>query len=398
MKFSSHVMTAEFVKRLNRFVVACLLDGRPVSAYLPNPGRLWELLVPGRRVYLVKVGMPGRRFPYACIAVERRGERVMLDTHRTNDVARSILQGQLISDLQGYRILREEVSFGKSRFDFLLSKRTEELVLEVKSCTLFGGEIAMFPDAITDRGARHVSELMSLSATGRKAGILFIVHWPHARYFLPDYHTDLVFAQTLISARTDIIVKAVSVRWHPDMSAEYAGEVSIPWEIAEREARDSGAYVIILRVPVRTRLAVGALGTVELAPGYYLYVGSAMRDLSQRIDRHRRERKRLHWHVDYLRQRSVFVRAVPVRSSVPLECELARSIGDVAQWQVGGVGSSDCSCPTHLFGMSEDPIQNQEFIECIQYFRIDRLAVRMRHGDAEHRDRRPERSGRSRRA
>lgn len=382
MRFPGHVVTAEFVSRSNRFVVECLLGGLHVRAYLPNPGRLWELLVPGRKVYLARTEEPGRRFPYSCVAVQRWGAPVMLDTHHANDVAKSILQRQLVPDLRGYRVVREEVTFGSSRFDFLLERGGQELVLEVKSCTLFGREIAMFPDAITERGARHVAELRSLSGRGRKAGILFIVHWPRARYFLPEYHTDLHFARTLIDARQDIIVKAVSVRWLPDMSASYEGEVSIPWEIAEREAKDRGAYVVILHLPASVRVDVGALSTVEFPRGYYLYVGSAARNLSQRIDRHRRVRKRLHWHIDYLRQHSLFVRAIPVRSSEMLECELAGAIGNMAQWAVSGFGSSDCACDTHLFGMSVDPTTHPEFISCMQRFRIDRLAERLGAGVA----------------
>lgn len=374
MRIPGRVEMAEFVSRPNRFVVTCLLGDLPVSAYLPNPGRLWELLVPGRKVYLLRTSMPGRRFPYTCVAVQRRGAPVMLDTHHTNDVARSILKRRLIPEFQEYRIVREEVTFGGSRFDFLLANGTQELVLEVKSCTLFGSEIAMFPDAVTERGTRHVRELRSLSAEARKTAILFIVHWPYARYFLPEYHTDLEFARALIEARHGIIIKAISVRWCPDLSAAYVGEVAIPWELAERESADRGAYVVILHVPARMKVDVGALGSVRFSPGYYLYVGSAMQNLSRRIERHRRVRKGLHWHIDVLRQCSEFVRAIPVRSSERLECELAGAIGNLAQWAVKGFGSTDCDCGTHLFGMSEDPVRRPEFVDCIEYFRIDRLA------------------------
>ena len=107
--------------------------------------------------------------------------------------------------------------------------------------------------------------------------------------------------------------------------------------------------------------------------GYYVYVGSAMKNLTQRLERHRRLRKNKFWHIDYLREASDFIAALPVRSSEDLECQLAERIRAIADWAIPGFGASDCGCPEHLFGFKEDPIENLDFIGLLQYFRMDRL-------------------------
>jgi len=78
----------------------------------------------------------------------------------------------------------------------------DPFVLEVKSCTLFGNSIAMFPDAVTVRGRRHIEELAALAVRGTAGGVVFLVHTPRVRYFLPDYHTDLTFARTFLNVKT----------------------------------------------------------------------------------------------------------------------------------------------------------------------------------------------------
>jgi len=112
---------------------------------------------------------------------------------------------------------------------------------------------------------------------------------------------------------------------------------------------------------------------VKFRKGYYLYVGSAMKDLSQRIARHRRLLKKKLWHIDYLREHADFVAGIPIRTSRDLECSLAGELGTIADWQVPGFGSSDCSCATHLFGMGEDPLHMRSFIDRLLQFRMGLL-------------------------
>jgi len=141
----------------------------------------------------------------------------------------------------------------------------------------------------------------------------------------------------------------------------------------EAEARDRGSYLLVLELNRGRSLAVGGLGRVRFVRGYYVYVGSAMKNLSKRMERHRRLLKKHFWHIDFLRQVCRFHAALAVRASSRLECDLARSVAELAEWHVPGFGSSDCRCPTHLFGMSRDPVATREFQSMLLWYRMERL-------------------------
>lgn len=185
LRLFKKTLPTRFLSRPNRFLIRCELNGRILSAFLPNPGRLQELLLPGRLIYLIQEKkFEHRKTRYTAVAVERDGYPIMLHTHQTNEVARYLLQERKIPGLEKAEIVRSEVRVGRSRFDFLLEDGNEPILLEVKSCTLVGEEVAMFPDAVTERGTRHLKELAKLSEEGKKTVILFIVHWPFAKTFL----------------------------------------------------------------------------------------------------------------------------------------------------------------------------------------------------------------------
>ncbi len=365
---------AVFLARPNRFIVECRIGKRTLHAYLPNPGRLWELLFPGVTMHLVRhpAGYKGTT-DHTVVAVERGGRPIMLHTHVNNLVAQSLIQQGMVPGLEGAVVVRPEVSLGKSRFDFLLNREGKDIVLEVKSCTLVGNRIAMFPDAVTVRGTRHLRELEHLVDAGGQAAVLFLVHWSKAEFFMPEWHTDLELARTLIAVRAKVRVLAISVEWLQDLRPGRIHPVSIPWNLIEQEAHDRGSYIVILRLKVDRRLAIGGLGGIKFRKGYYCYVGSARANLTRRLERHQRLRKNLFWHVDYLRAEADLHAAIPIRASEDLECKIAAALASIAGWTVPGFGSSDCGCVSHLFGMDEDPVRTRSFIDLLMYFRMDRL-------------------------
>jgi sugar fermentation stimulation protein A len=344
-------------------------------AFLPNPGRLQELLLPGSVVHLVEENERGdRKTCFTAVAVEREGHPVMLHTHRTNEVARYLLQKGKIPGLERAVVVKSEVGVGRSRFDFLLKEEDQEILLEVKSCTLVGDRVAMFPDAVTERGARHLKELAELSEQGVRTAALFVVHWPFARLFMPDYHTDLNFSETLLQIRDRVQVISVSVCWNQDLSlSTIVKPLQIPWNYIEDEARDRGSYLLVLNLRKKQRLRIGALGRVSFEKGFYVYVGSAMANLSKRMERHKGLRKQHHWHIDELRSVSEFHTVLAIRSSVRLECDIAKALSCISEWTVPEFGSSDCSCKTHLFGFEDDPFHSRAFHNLLQYFRMDRF-------------------------
>ena len=376
-----NLIESRFVDRPNQFLVRCrLASGRLVRAFLPNPGRMWELLFPGVSLYLTEespaAGGQSRRTRFTAIAVEREGELVFLHTHLTNLVARSLIEAGRVPALADAELVDSEVVVGRSRFDFLLNRGGRDLYLEVKSCTLYGNRVAMFPDAVTARGRKHLLELAELSRRGTPTAVLFVVHSGRVDFFMPDYHSDLAFSQSLLQVRDKVAVSAIAVSWSFDPSkrefalAREARQLAIPWEFLDREVADCGSYLLLLQLVRRRRLNVGQLGSIAFPRGWYVYVGSAMANLAARLARHGRRRKRFHWHVDYLRDVADSVVPVPIRSSRRLECQLSGALASSFEGPVKGFGSSDCGCATHLYYSATAPLDRRDFHELLQSFRM----------------------------
>lgn len=364
-----------FMERPNRFLVRCDVPGRGVlDAFMPNPGRLWELLLPGAPVHLEELPpREGRKTRFVLLAVERNGAPVFLHTHATNSVAQHLLSHGLVPGLEQARIVRREVAVGRSRFDFLLEDDDGEILLEVKSCTLFGNGVAMFPDAVTERGRRHLLELAALARKGRRAAVMFVVHTPHVDWFMPDYHTDPAFADTLARVRRRVPILPMSVAWSDGLRlCDGARLLPVPWEHVARENRDRGGYMLVLRMARDTAVDVGGLGHSLFRAGYYLYVGSAAKNLTARVNRHLRRQKTFRWHIDYLRDAADECIAVPVRSSAPVEHSLAAALNEAFDAGPSGFGASDSPLGTHLFYSGAHPFHLPRFHEILQAFRMRR--------------------------
>jgi sugar fermentation stimulation protein A len=367
---SPSFVKARFASRPNRFLVRCVHDQwGEVPAHLPNPGRLWELMLPGAVVYLHPcgnqvMGERSRKTRFTAVAVEREGNPVFLHTHATNDVAEHLIQREAISGLRGAAIARREVSVGRNRFDFLLSRNGRDLYLEVKSCTLFGNGVAMFPDAVTQRGTRHLLELAEMARGGIHTAVLFMVQSPHVAWFMPDYHTDLRFAHALLAVREEVEIVPVAIPWDKDLTLpQTATPLKIPWPYLNREVQDRGAYLLLIRLDRKQDIVVGQLGRFTFAKGYYVYVGSAMKQLTARLNRHGRKGKPTHWHVDYLLP-------IPVRASERLECSMAEALRTIMAPGPLRFGASDCDCPTHLFQSPGNPFHQRSFHDLIHRFRM----------------------------
>ncbi len=203
-----------FLERPNRFVIRCLSDGsnRVVTAHLPDPGRLTDLLVPGRGVWLRRVPSPRRKLQWSAVLVETAGRSglVSVDTTMPNRLIARALELGAMEELSDWELSRREWRWGESRFDFLLRHREEarKLVLEVKSVTLVRDGVGLFPDAVTARGARHLAELARLARRkGWQAAILFVVQRHDAREVKAAAGIDPRFAAALKSAsRAGVVV------------------------------------------------------------------------------------------------------------------------------------------------------------------------------------------------
>ena len=401
------ILKATYTGRPNRFVVTLDLNGESVLAHLPNPGRMWELLFTGVMIYIVPHDKPDAKTKYRVVGIERDGVVIMLDTNYSNDVAEHLIENKLIPGWEEWRVVRREYTVKlhgtSSRFDLLLTNdKGDEFLLEVKSCTLFSKTGAMFPDAITERGRKHLLHLRELQSEGYHTGVLFLVQWDQAKWFLPDYHTDLEFATTFKEVAPFLDWKAVAVAWDETFTMPtVTRECTYPSTILDTEAHDSGVYVMVMHLDHDLDLEIGSKGIMHFKKGYYMYVGSAKANLTKRIERHKRKRKKMHWHLDYFRGHCEMIAGVPIRTSglpleswslthepypsmpsmpdpdveVSVECALADAVGAIAEWEVPKFGSSDCDCTSHLFGMMENPIHNKKFMDVIEDFRMNQLDV-----------------------
>ena len=156
MIYEGEFIEGQFIERPNRFLSLVRVCNREEYAHLPNPGRIQELLFPGVRVALKREYNPNRKTRYTLVMVYKDGMLVSLNTTLPNRLAAEAIEGGQIREFQGYGVVRREAQYKNSRFDLLLSKGETPCFLEVKSVTLVEGRTAMFPDAPTLRGTRHV--------------------------------------------------------------------------------------------------------------------------------------------------------------------------------------------------------------------------------------------------
>lgn len=186
-----------FLERPNRFLAVVALGGQPTRAHVPDPGRLGELLLPGVRVRLRPVRRPGRRTAWDLIGVECPEGWVNVDSRLPNLLFAEALCENALEEFTDITRITAEHRFGGSVLDFLLEGKGPPCLVEIKGCTLAVKGVALFPDAPTKRGSRHLEELMRAVGEGYRACVVFVVKHPGARSFTANAETDPLFAATL---------------------------------------------------------------------------------------------------------------------------------------------------------------------------------------------------------
>ena len=191
--------------RPNRFlaIVDIEQDGKVLKeqkVHVRDPGRLKELLYPGNKVLVKRKFGEKRKTQWEIIAAWDN-DWVLINSGYHRAIAEAILNNPEISPFGKLDGLKAEVTVGHSRLDFMLEKDGYQIALEIKGCTLEIDNIALFPDAPTERGARHVQTLMDIAAEGQEAAMMILVLRPGARYFRPNEVTDPKFAEIFWKAR-----------------------------------------------------------------------------------------------------------------------------------------------------------------------------------------------------
>lgn len=199
MRFASRLIQASFLRRLNRFALEADLEGRAVQAHLANSGRLGEILRPGALLYLSPRPASHRKTAYD-VALARKGRTLIsVDARLPNHLVAEAIEAGKLREFQGYESFKREVAESGSRLDFAFTgSEGRRCLVEVKSVTLVERGVALFPDAPTERGARHLDVLGRAASSGRTEALaLFIVQRADARRFSPNREADPRFLEAL---------------------------------------------------------------------------------------------------------------------------------------------------------------------------------------------------------
>lgn len=192
-----------FLARPNRFIAKVEISGEVHTVHVKNTGRCKELLVKGATVFLEKSDNPARKTQYDLVAVikERDNKKMLInmDSQVVNDVAGEwIAKGHIFSDKA---VIKREVTYGDSRFDFYIEDCDRKAFLEVKGVTLENDGVASFPDAPTERGVKHLNELVRCIDEGYEAYVLFVIQMKGVFKFIPNDATHKSFGDALRKAK-----------------------------------------------------------------------------------------------------------------------------------------------------------------------------------------------------
>ncbi len=195
----NNIKTARFIDRPNRFIAYIELDGKEEVCHVKNTGRCRELLKPGATVFVQEFDTTSRKTKYDLIGVMKGDRLINMDSQVPNKVFHEwLLKGDFLKDIT---LIKPEAKYKNSRFDFYLETKMEKIFIEIKGVTLEDNNVVLFPDAPTERGVKHINELMECRKEGYKAYIVFVIQMKGVSYFTPNHITHKEFADTIRIAR-----------------------------------------------------------------------------------------------------------------------------------------------------------------------------------------------------
>ena len=211
MKYDN-IHKAVFIARPNRFIAKVSMDGHEETVHVKNTGRCRELLIPGAEVWLTAPGTPGRKTVYDLVAVRKsNGLLINIDSQAPNQVAREWLE------TQGFDRIIPEYRYGDSRLDFCMIRQGQRYLMEVKGCTLEKDGIGYFPDAPTERGVKHLHELLHAAKEGYQAMLAFVIQMDGVKEVRPNTETHPAFGTALEEARAaGVGVRFLTCHVEPD--------------------------------------------------------------------------------------------------------------------------------------------------------------------------------------
>ncbi len=217
LAIANPIIEASFIERLNRFEASVSIDGVSTLVHVPNSGRLRELFTPGARVLLEVRDRPGRKTPYELEMVYKGDRLISVDSQIPNRLMLKSLLNRAVPGFEGYGLIEREKTYGSSRFDIKMTEGREICYMEIKGVTLERDGTAMFPDAPTVRGCKHVRELMDVKKNGMRAVLMFVIQMDGIDGFTTNSATDPEFAQNVgRAAESGVEVCAYDCTVSPD--------------------------------------------------------------------------------------------------------------------------------------------------------------------------------------
>ncbi len=195
MKYDN-ITQAKFISRPNRFIAEVEVDGRRETVHVKNTGRCKELLIPGCEVWLTAPGTPDRKTKYDLVAVRKdNGILFNIDSQAPNKVVKEWLASQ------NYDRVVPEYTYGSSRIDFYMERGDDKFLMEVKGCTLEVNGVGYFPDAPTERGVKHIHELIGAKKAGYHAILAFVIQMDGVSEVRPNVDTHPEFGVAMEEAK-----------------------------------------------------------------------------------------------------------------------------------------------------------------------------------------------------
>ena len=193
MDFPCDLVECRFIVRLNRFLALVDLNGQEVGVHVANSGRMRELLVPGNKVLINPRPGPHRKTGFDLALVDLGSNLVSADARLPNALVAEALSEERLPEFRSYPRVQREVTFGESRLDLMLEGVPGRCYVETKSVTLVVDGVALFPDAPTERGAKHVRSLVKAVEAGHRAAVVFVVQRDDAEAFATHDTADPEF-------------------------------------------------------------------------------------------------------------------------------------------------------------------------------------------------------------
>lgn len=200
MKYNN-IYKGTFLKRPNRFIANVLINGEEQVVHVKNTGRCRELLTDKATVLCEKSNNPNRKTMYDLVAVYKGDRLINMDSQAPNKVFMEYLQSGKFKENLTY--IKPEYKYGSSRIDFYCEKENEKYLIEVKGVTLENDGVVAFPDAPTERGIKHIEELIKATKDGYKTVIAFVIQMDNVKYFTPNNVTHKAFGDALVKAHNN---------------------------------------------------------------------------------------------------------------------------------------------------------------------------------------------------